>query len=138
MFIKAAIIANGKMKRVDGPKGVRKDRSDEFEKGSFVFTISEFHNTAHKICCVAVYQNDFTMKPVFLCKIHVIQEAGMSGQAIDITTLPVEQLGMIIKQLEEEIQILQTSFSQLKSARSAYTDTVEALESVTPKHKGVK
>eukprot|EP01126_Amoeba_proteus_P021019 TRINITY_DN2132_c0_g1_i19.p1 TRINITY_DN2132_c0_g1~~TRINITY_DN2132_c0_g1_i19.p1 ORF type:complete len:169 (+),score=44.24 TRINITY_DN2132_c0_g1_i19:77-583(+) len=61
---------------------------------------------------------------------------GMSGQAIDITTLPVEQLGMIIKQLEEEIQILQTSFSQLKSARSAYTDTVEALESVTPKHKG--
>eukprot|EP01126_Amoeba_proteus_P021018 TRINITY_DN2132_c0_g1_i11.p1 TRINITY_DN2132_c0_g1~~TRINITY_DN2132_c0_g1_i11.p1 ORF type:complete len:122 (-),score=12.42 TRINITY_DN2132_c0_g1_i11:266-631(-) len=60
----------------------------------------------------------------------------MSGQAIDITTLPVEQLGMIIKQLEEEIQILQTSFSQLKSARGAYTDTAEALESVTPKHKG--
>eukprot|EP01127_Copromyxa_protea_P013806 TRINITY_DN3744_c0_g1_i1.p1 TRINITY_DN3744_c0_g1~~TRINITY_DN3744_c0_g1_i1.p1 ORF type:complete len:144 (+),score=45.81 TRINITY_DN3744_c0_g1_i1:31-462(+) len=60
----------------------------------------------------------------------------MAGQPIDISTLPVEQLGMILKQLEEELQILQRSYSQLKSARSVYSDSTEALQTIKPENKG--
>ena len=58
------------------------------------------------------------------------------SQAVDISSLPPEKLGMILKQLEEEVQLLQRYQGQLKSARSVYSDSAEALLTITPENKG--
>lgn len=54
----------------------------------------------------------------------------------DITKLPVEQLNMIKKQLENEIKALAQNYHGLRSAKARFTESKKALEPFTPENNG--
>ncbi|KAJ1339840.1 prefoldin, alpha subunit [Batrachochytrium salamandrivorans] len=50
------------------------------------------------------------------------------SQAIKLEDLPVQQLQAVRQQLEEEIQMLTQSFTQLKQAQAKFSQCVESLK----------
>ncbi|KAI9193590.1 Prefoldin [Polychytrium aggregatum] len=66
------------------------------------------------------------------------QTRNMTQQAapIDIGELPLPQLQAVKQQMEEEIQHLTSSFSQLKHANSKFVDSIDCLNSLTPQTAG--
>jgi len=60
----------------------------------------------------------------------------MSDQPIDISKLPLEQVGNILKQLDEETQYLQNSITQLKMVSSKFQDSSTSLQNFKPENEG--
>ncbi|KAL7750378.1 subunit of tubulin prefoldin [Sorochytrium milnesiophthora] len=56
------------------------------------------------------------------------------GGVIDLTELPLQQLQAVRQQLEEEIQILTQSFTQLKQAQAKFHDCIESLRPIAPEN----
>jgi len=52
----------------------------------------------------------------------------MDNQPIDLQSLSVEQLTLVSKQLEEDIEFLQTSYTKLKIAQNKFSESGEAIE----------
>jgi prefoldin alpha subunit len=60
----------------------------------------------------------------------------MAGQPIDITTLNPEQLSLLKKDLEEEVDFLTQSFVQLRSASNKFMEAGEALDDLKKENEG--
>jgi len=52
----------------------------------------------------------------------------MDTQPIDLQSLTVEQLTLVSKQLEEDIEFLQSSYTKLKIAQNKFTESGESVE----------
>eukprot|EP00741_Cyanophora_paradoxa_P004152 tig00000769_g4033.t1 len=63
-------------------------------------------------------------------------KAGGSDQGINITQLSIEQLSMLKRQLEEEIETLTNSFTQLKGAQNRFVESKLSLNSISAKTAG--
>eukprot|EP01137_Pigoraptor_chileana_P006346 Opistho-2@50607 len=57
-------------------------------------------------------------------------------QGMDVSQLPIPQLQQFKQSMDEEVQYLQTSFSQLKIMTTRFTDAAEALRAMVPANKG--
>uniref|UniRef100_A0A6B2LN87 Prefoldin subunit 5 n=1 Tax=Arcella intermedia TaxID=1963864 RepID=A0A6B2LN87_9EUKA len=58
------------------------------------------------------------------------------AQPVDIQTLSVEQLGNVIKQVDEDIQSLQNAYTALKIASNKFQDAGSALSEFKPENEG--
>ncbi|PWN47135.1 putative prefoldin subunit 5 [Violaceomyces palustris] len=57
-------------------------------------------------------------------------------QQVDVTTLDLNQLIEVKRQLEQELQHLTSSFGQLKGAQAKFKACIESVESVKPENEG--
>jgi prefoldin alpha subunit len=59
---------------------------------------------------------------------------GEGGEPTDITQLPIEQLGMVKKQLENEIKSLAQNYHGLRAAKARFLESGKSLEAFTPEN----
>merc|ERR1711976_36881 len=57
------------------------------------------------------------------------------AESIDITQLPIPQLNQLNQQLEQEIEVLTNSLSQLKVLQGKFTESQESLNTIKPENK---
>ncbi|XP_046553184.1 prefoldin subunit 5-like [Haliotis rubra] len=58
--------------------------------------------------------------------------AAKSGQTVDLTTLPVQQLNQLSQQLDQEVEFFTNSMNQLKLAQGKFVESQECLNKATP------
>jgi len=67
---------------------------------------------------------------------RVMAAASRDGQEVDITGFGPEQLAALHKQLTNELEVLQTSYGNLKMAQSRFATSAEALIEFKPENEG--
>lgn len=60
--------------------------------------------------------------------------AAKTGQTVDLTTLPVQQLNQLSQQLDQEIEFFTNSLNQLKLAQGKFVESKECLNKVSPEN----
>ncbi|XP_067686836.1 prefoldin subunit 5-like [Haliotis asinina] len=58
--------------------------------------------------------------------------AAKSGQTVDLTTLPIQQLNQLSQQLDQEVEFFTNSMNQLKLAQGKFVESQECLNKATP------
>jgi len=64
-------------------------------------------------------------------------EGAPQGEMLDLMSLPFQQLATIKKQMEEEIDMLTKSYSQLRMGLQRFLEAASTLDSLTPDNKGM-